>query len=345
MDVTAMGLGRRRLPSVAGASIVLALASALGGVGQASAAGWAGGSGDDVVVVANRGSGDISVVAAETLAVTTHELPGTAEPMYVNHDGRNGLVLVGDRASSTVVALDDSSFDVVATVPVGDGIFHQWLDESRHELWVVGTAAATVSVVDTDSLTLRDTFPLPADLVAQGGIPHDVFVDGNRAFVSLVGLPGGGAVVQYSTRTRRETGRIATGGDPHLYVRGGRLFVASQEAGTVTSFVAATLRPLASADVPAAHGIVVTRRFQVVVTNITGGGADAVWTLDNRLRPVGEPVDTAVPVPHNVAVNADGTTYVTHSGPAATSLSVLDEDGSSSLVTVGTNPFGLTVVD
>ncbi|MGI9615482.1 MAG: hypothetical protein ACR2QO_21395, partial [Acidimicrobiales bacterium] len=54
------------------------------------------------VAVANRGSGDLSVIDAQTLAVETFDLPGDAEPMYVNHDTRNDRVLVGDRASSTV---------------------------------------------------------------------------------------------------------------------------------------------------------------------------------------------------------------------------------------------------
>lgn len=335
-----MRFGRRRSGSVGIAGLLLALAGVTGAATPASA--W--GADDDLVVVANRGSGDISVVDSDSLAVTTYDLPGQAEPMYVNHDGRNGIVLVGDRASSRIVALDDDSFEVVGTVPVGAGVFHQWLDEGRQELWVVGTDDATVSVVDTDSLTVRATFPLPADLVAKGGVPHDVFVSGRNAFVSLVGLPTGGVVVQYSTRTRTETGRIATGGDPHLFVRGGRLFVASQEAGTVSSYVAATLRPLASTAVPAAHGIFVTRRLQVVVTNISGGGTDAVWRLNARLRPVREPVDTSVAVPHNVAVASDGATFVTHSGSTSTALSVLRRGGDR-VVTVGTNPFGLAVVD
>ncbi|MDH5519047.1 MAG: hypothetical protein OEZ14_00805, partial [Acidimicrobiia bacterium] len=111
------------------------------------------------VVVANRGSGDISVIDTSSLAVTTVTLPaGNAEPMYVSHDIRHNRVLVGDRGSSTIVAFDDETYDVVGTVAVGDGIFHQWIDSMREQLWVVGTTNSTVSVVDTEDLSLITTF-------------------------------------------------------------------------------------------------------------------------------------------------------------------------------------------
>ena len=205
--------------------------------------------------------------------------------MYVNHDTRNDRVLVGDRASSTIVAFDDESFAVVGTVEVGDGIFHQWLDADREQLWVAGTAGATVSVVDTTELSLITTFALPADVTAAGGIPHDVYVSNNEAFVSVVGLAdGAGLVLQYDTTTFTETGRISVGGDPHLFVRGNKLYVASQDASSISRFQATTLKPLGSIDVPAAHGLFVTDRNEVFATNIAGGGTDALWEVDGQLQ-------------------------------------------------------------
>lgn len=303
---------------------------------------------DDAIVVANRGSGDVSVIDADTLDVTTFDLPGDAEPMYVSHDGRRDRVLVGDRASSSVVALDDETFEVVGTVAVGDGVFHQWLDPNRRQLWVVGDTSQTVTVVDAGRLEVLSTIDIPADLVARGGKPHDVFVKGRFAFVSMLGLDdGSGVVLRYSTRTFEETGRIATGADPHLYVRGGTLYVASQGASTVTSYRTATLDERNRTEVPNAHGIWVTRRREVLVTNIAGGGTDAVWDLDRRLR-VDDVVDTAVPTPHNL-VEFDGHVYVTHSGATADQVSVIHHDrrgfGDSTTVTVGTNPFGLALID
>ncbi len=301
------------------------------------------------IVIANRGSGDLSVIDAASLDVTTIPLPGAAEPMYVSHDARANRVLVGDRASSAVVALDDQSFDVIASVPVGEGVFHQWLDARLGQLWVVGTTSTSVTVVDSRQLEAVATIPLPADLVARGGVPHDVFVKGRHAFVSVLGLDDGtGAVVQYSTRTFSETGRITTGDDPHLFVRGNRLYVASQDASSVSVHRAGSLRLLNEIAIPSAHGIFVTPRGDVLVTNIAGGGTDAVWQLNHRLSRIEAVADTATPVPHNIAAGRDGTAYITHSGATADQVTVIERSrsgfGSPTSVTVGTNPFGLAVV-
>lgn len=300
------------------------------------------------VVVANRGSGDISVVDTSTLAVTTVALPDpSAEPMYVSHDTRHGRVLVGDRATSTVVAFDDESYAVVGAVPVGDGVFHQWIEVAREQLWVVGTSNSTVSVVDTEDLSLLITFPLPADVVDAGGVPHDVFVAGNHAYVSVLGLSDG-LVIQYSTMDFAESGRIVTGGDPHLFVRAAKLYVASQEASSISRFHAVTLAPLGSAPVPSAHGLFVTERGEVFVTNIAGGGTDALWELNSRLSAVADVANTGPAVPHNLTVDDDRQLWVTHSGATADQVSVVELDnngfGESTTVTVGTNPFGLAFV-
>jgi DNA-binding beta-propeller fold protein YncE len=328
--------------------LALLLASLFGLIPAATGAA-AGSGGDDVVVVANRGSGDVSVIATGSLDVHDVDLPGEAEPMYVSHDPRHDRVLVGDRASSSVVALDEDAFEVVQHIGVGDGVFHQWLDPQREQLWVVGDTSRTVTVVDTRQLTTITTIDIPTDLVERGGVPHDVFVRGGLAFVSILGLDdGSGVVLQYSTRTFRETGRITTGGDPHLFVRGARLHIASQAGSTVSTYVASTLRPLASLDLPAAHGIYVTANGEVLVTNIAGGGTDALWSLNHRLD-VRDVTDTAVAVPHNITVDRSGDVFVTHSGATADQVSVVDHDrdgfGPAQLVTVGTNPFGLAFVD
>ena len=333
----------RRLLSVL--ATVVALTAA---VFVPSTAGAAAPSSD--VVIANRGSGDISVVDTTTLTVTTVALPGAlAEPMYVSHDSRHDRVLVGDRGSSTIVAFDDETYDIVGTVPVGDGVFHQWIDTGREQLWVVGTTNSTVSVVDTETLSLITTFALPADVTADGGVPHDVFVAGNHAYVSVLGLSdGSGLVIQYSTKDFDETGRIAPGGDPHLFVRGGKLYVASQEASTISRYHATTLAPLGDQPVPAAHGLFVTDRNEVFVTNIAGGGVDALWELDGRLAGVTDVADTTPPVPHNLTVDDNRQLWVTHSGGTADQVSVVqlgpDGFGDSTVVTVGTNPFGLAFV-
>lgn len=301
------------------------------------------------VVVANRGSGDISVINTSTLAVETMDLPGDAEPMYVNHDRRHGQVLVGDRASSTVVALDDKTYEVIGSVAVGDGVFHQWYDQTVRQLWVVGDTSQTVTVVDTRDLTVLATIDIPTELVDRGGKPHDVFVSGRFAFVSILGVDGDtGVVLRYSTHRFRETGRITTGDDPHLFVTGNRLYVASQDGASVTRYNSRTLKEMSSFDVPSAHGIFVTDRREILVTNIAGGGTDAVWELNQRLTKTRGISDTPHPTPHNLTVDRNRQAWVTHSGATADKVSIIDLErmgfGDVTSVTVGTNPFGLAFV-
>lgn len=337
-------------------TVVAVLAALLMAAGVAPAAD-ADGHESSAVVVANRQSGTISVIDTATKDVETHQLPAPdlpdsgdrdevilAEPMYVSADSKNGLVLVGDRASSTVVAFDDETYEVLGSVPVGQGVFHQWLDVKRSRLWVVGDMANVITVVDTESLTVIASFETPGDLA--GARPHDVFVDGKHAFVSFIGIDDG-AIVAYDARNFAETGRImGQGADPHLFVRAGRLHVASQDAGTVTQYKLSNLAKTNSVDVPTAHGIWVGEDNRVFVTNIAGGGIDGVWELDRRLRPV-DTADTSAIIPHNLVVDDQHQLWVTHSGPNnVVSVISLEHGGLGGTMTieVGDNPFGLAFV-
>ncbi len=299
------------------------------------------------IVVANRGSSSVSIIDTGSLDVSTVGLPGS-EPMYVSHSNRHDRVFVGDRANDQVIVLDEDDYSVEGTVTVGAGVFHQWVDGGR--LWVVGDTSDTVTVVDAESLEVITTIGIPADIIADGGSPHDVVVSGRHAFVSIVGLPEGGMVLRYSTLSFEEAGRIASGGDPHLFARSGRLYVASQDGSSVTAYNPLSLRELSSIEVPAAHGIWVTKRGDVFVTNIAGGGESAVFSLDRRLRGIHETADTEFATPHNLAVDErDRRLFVTHSGATADRVTVVDlrggDFGAVTDVRVGVNPFGLALVD
>ncbi|MFN2123492.1 MAG: YncE family protein, partial [Candidatus Promineifilaceae bacterium] len=77
------------------------------------------------IVVANRGSGSISVIDVATdMVLDTIDLPGanTAEPMYVVYSKFGDRVYVGDRANDQVVVFDADDFSIVDTVPTGSGV-------------------------------------------------------------------------------------------------------------------------------------------------------------------------------------------------------------------------------
>ena len=172
------------------------------------------------VVVANRGSGSISVIDGLTgQLLGTHMLPmgegdSMPEPMYVNGIAAGQRVFVGDRANDRVVVFDARNYEVVGMVPAGRGVFHQWVDRQGKQLWVNNDIDNTITVIDPSTLMVVATIALPADLVAMGGKPHDVVTDhfGRYAYVTMLGFAGeNDYLLQYDARSFTEMNRPARG--------------------------------------------------------------------------------------------------------------------------------------
>ena len=227
------------------------------------------------IVVANRASGTISVVDVATDVVSTIAMPDeNAEPMYVNYAKASNLVFVGDRANNQVVAFDATTFAVVGTVPAGAGVFHQWANNKNGDkLWVNNDIDNTMTVIDTVSLTVDATIPLPADLVALGGKPHDIVLseNGKNVFVSMIGVTGDfDYVVKYNAKGPQpsmvEVARAKVGNDPHVSAppSSDLLYVASQGGDSVVALRQNNLKVKDEIVVDNAHGTSHRcRRFQI----------------------------------------------------------------------------------
>ncbi|MDX1414393.1 MAG: YncE family protein [Candidatus Promineifilaceae bacterium] len=314
------------------------------------------------IVVANRASGTISVIDTTTDQVipmpTSFPGPNPAQPMYVVYSKFGNRVFVGDRGNNQVVVFDADDFNVEAALPAGNGVFHMWADSSGRQLWVTNEDDKTATVIDTHTLQVITTVPMPADLVAQGGKPHDVILDrsGRFAYVTMLGFAGpNDYVVQFSTKTFGELKRAPVGKDPHLALdnRGRALYVPAQNSNIVTVLDRVTLAPITDIAVPGAHGAGMRSDGKIFyTTNLPGGGIDGLYTIDTKSNQVlGSPVDTAYPTPHNIAMNPKGTKiYVTHSGPTADKVTVYSASKKMPVpvaigeITVGMNPFGLAYV-
>lgn len=91
---------------------------------------------------------------------------------------------------------------------MGEGGFHRWAVPWGDQLWVNSDGDPTVSVVDLDTLTLEATIDIPADLVEEGGFPHDVVVDWDELCAPTPGADQvapseAGEVTVYDLRGRR----------------------------------------------------------------------------------------------------------------------------------------------
>jgi YVTN family beta-propeller protein len=311
------------------------------------------------IVVANRGSGSISVIDAKTSAlVKTVSLPegeNPSEPMYVVYSPQGNRVLVGDRANDRVVVFEARTLEIEASIPTDAGVFHMWGDAQEAQLWVAADIDKTITVIDLITLEVVTSIPIPADLDALGGKPHDVILDPVRplAYVTILGVSGpADFVVQYSTETFAEIGRAAVGKDPHLSLtrQNDKLYVPAQNSDLVTVLDRESMAVLAEIQVPGAHGAGMRRDGKVFyTTNLPGGGNPGLIAIDTRTDQVISPAtDTPYPVPHNLALTPDGRQlYVTHSGAAANKVTVYQTFGwdpqpvFQTEIIVGLNPFGL----
>lgn len=316
-------------------------------------------------VIANRASGTISVIDAKDLTVSgTYDLPAdagepTPEPMYVVHVSAMKRVFVGDRANNRVAVFDSRSFEVVGTVPAGAGVFHMWAGPRGKQLWVNNDIDKTTTVIDPKSLEVITTVPTPADLVDMGGKPHDVIVGpkGDYAYLSVLGVAGeNDYVVQFDTISFMESARAAVGKDPHLSVarQHRRLYVPCQNSDQVVVLDRITLDQEAEINVPGAHGAAMAPNGKYFyTTNLPGGGSGALQAINTRTNmTAGAAADTPYPVPHNLALSANGKTlFVTHSGGTSDKVTVYrvgKQDPTPRFigeVTVGLNPFGLAFVN
>lgn len=308
------------------------------------------------LVVANRGSGSVSVINTRSDVVDkTVMLPDNAEPMYVIPQRFSKRIFVGDRANDRLLVLDDRDFSVETAVDVGQGVFHMWSDYFGKQLWVVNDIDKTVSVINTRSLETLATIPIPQDLADLNGKPHDVIVSpaGFLAYVTIIGVAGANDyVVQYYTPTFTEIGRAAVGKDAHLSLQffDDNLFVPCQNSNAVFVINRFSMDIVNTIDVPAAHGAgmpVFGGRFYT--TNIVGGGTDGIFVIDINSQEVLGSADVPFPIPHNLSVNLNGSKiYLTHSGGTADKVSVYKTSRHSGVpefvtdITVGLNPFGLS---
>jgi len=311
------------------------------------------------IVVANRGSGTLTVIDARTDTAEAVSMPAgdkPPEPMYVVYSPVRHRVFVGDRANSRVVVFHASDMSVETTIPAGNGVFHMWAGQMWRQLWVVNDIDKAITVIDTRTLKVEVQFPLPADLVALGGRPHDIIVDpvAPFAYVTMLGFAGASDyVIQYDAHSFHEVARQQVGKDPHLTASSlrGSLYVPCQGSNRVYVLDRDTLVIESVIDVPGAHGAAVSTNGRTFyTTSFPSAGQDALFAIDTKTNMVEASSDAPFSTAHNILVAPNGQRlYVTHSGAnnQVSVYSIRPNGGAPRLlktVTAGHNPFGLDFV-
>lgn len=321
------------------------------GLWLAPAAAWA-----ETIVVGNRASGSFSLIETTTNVVSTVALPGgpnNPETMYFTYHPDTVQLFVGDRGNDRIVVYDALTWNVVNTIPTGQGIFHQWGNTLQNQLWVLNDVSKNFTVINMLNHQVIATVPLPADLAALG-TPHDIILDprAKQVFITVNGIPGvnNDVVLRVSTETFLETGRITPGDNLHVAVAGNNIYVAAQDSNVVQVYNKDSLAFVTSIAVTGAHGAEVNADESIFyTTNITAPvGTQAIFAIDTATNTILGSVDAPFGTPHNVALTPDGTLlYLTHSGGTSDKVSfyTIGPDGvpvfAGSLSVGGNNPFAI----
>ncbi len=298
---------------------------------------------EEIVVTADRASGNITFINAEDNSVLKTLDIAMSEPMYAVYVATTDKLYVGDRAQDRVYVVDPATQTLEANIMVGEGVFHMWADGQGKELWVNNDIDFTTSVINLADNSVTTTINI-------GSKPHDVFVNaaGTMAYVSVFSgdpmLPD--SVFAYSTSTYERVAARAVAKDPHLFhlSNNNTLYVPCQE-GVVFVLDGDDLSERTSLAITGSHGIFgAPAQDYVYVADIGNSELYSVKSSDNSFQATG--VSTPAATAHNLAVNEAGDKlFVTHSGGMSTLLSTYTlSEGTitpESTVTVGTNPFGL----
>lgn len=298
---------------------------------------------EEVIAVANRGAGTISLMDAKTNNVnSTIAIPGS-EPMYVVYVPSKDKLYVGDRAGKKIHIVNPKTKAIETAISVGNGVFHMWADGLGNQLWVNNDIDNTISVINLNNNTVVQTINV-------GMKPHDVFVtqNGSTAYVSVFNsdpaMPD--KIFSYSTSNYAKTGEANVGKDPHLFhlPTSNKLFVPCQ-SGQLYTLNGSNLSLISNNAFEGAHGVFASPdQSTIFVTNISGQKLYSINSSNSSIN--GTAVNAALATPHNIVINEAGNKmFVTHSGPTANNVSVYKITGtnitSEANVVTGNNPFGI----
>ncbi len=309
------------------------------------------------MLIANL-DGTVSVLSTIDDTVThTITLPAGANPpaaAYVEYSPLSRRIYVTDSANARVLVYRVSDLELVGVLATEADAFHMWL--SQEQLWVVDRTARSAIVFDINTQQRLATIPIPGDLLQAGGIPHDISADDSHAYISVLALDGvPDVIVKYDRNTFQEVARVNVGEAPHVALNPTNNEMYAPCDGTNNVFVINrdTMQVQATVPAPGAHGTWVPNHGETFYTtnfpgNDDGGSIPGLIAIDTTTDQVLGSAPPPVSRPHNVFGNDDGTkAYVTHTnGDTVVSVYTIASPTSvpqlSSLVQVGTNPFGLT---
>ncbi|MDA4123232.1 MAG: PQQ-binding-like beta-propeller repeat protein [Thaumarchaeota archaeon] len=133
---------------------------------------------NDLIYVANYGSGSVSVISDARLAVLTTIDVGS-EPMGIAYDSANGYLYVTNSGSDTVSVISGLTNQVVGTVSVGSSPQGAAYDPKNGRVYVTNTGSNSVSTINGTQITGS---PIPV-----GSKPYGIAFGANQIYVANSG--------------------------------------------------------------------------------------------------------------------------------------------------------------
>lgn len=327
------------------------------------------------IVVPNRGDSTIAILStpeAKVLKTITEADTGFRfEPIYASSLPRFNAVAVSDRRNNQVLFFDNNEFTYLGAVPASRGMFHMWPSPDQKFIYVVADLDRVIDVIEINregneivyKKQIIDVGPRFAT-----GMPHDIVVDAENIFFTMLGVDVAGGKADYVVKHRRSDLRLLMTSkfsfDIHLGLpsKSPYLLVPEQTAGRLNFLDKNTLATVGRVEnVPGSHGIYWSDdASKIYLANFTSVGPMSLYevrqkagTDDFALQTIRiHDLDDAKA--HNIVADFENQImFVTHSGPNRdglinTKVSVFSIKGDSKFiktVKTGDSPLGILLVD
>ncbi|MEW7279847.1 hypothetical protein ABW636_14735 [Aquimarina sp. 2201CG1-2-11] len=301
-------------------------------------------------LVANRGSGTISVFDAKTTRfIRNIKLPDSnAEPTYLAHSKTHNRLYVGDFANKKILYFNAKNFRLKGEIKIKKGALHMALNKQANQLWVNNIISKKTTIIDLNSNSVIKNIKLPFDKIKRlttNAVQHDITINpvGKKAYISILDGLNKSYIVAYDTKTFKYIDHKVVGGGARLLSVKSKLYVSSKEDNKLSVFRNQNLNLISNIPFKSAHGIASSDDY-IFTTGIKNNKLAVIDRKNNRII---SRKNTAYGRPHNLAVNSNGNRlFVSHSDPNATQVVFYKVKRNGTLQKIsqydsGLNPYGV----